>query len=194
VTEPLLQTEATPNPTCAVTACATCPSCPPQTADKGFRPEPEYWTSVTPCSSSEFLDAVAKGSRNGIQDGAFTMACPYSNYSSTAACDVLSSFDSILLMGDSFERHLTGGLFVVLRDNVENAGAMRNWEMKAGSPDQELCQGEDQFGEKECRIHAIYGTQDFGVQAYQEGPLANPKHLYALCPGYVPPIINYYWW
>jgi hypothetical protein len=50
-------------------------------------------------------------------------------HTASQACEILSTFDSVLIIGDSFERQLTGGFFILLRDNFVN-GALKQWEFE----------------------------------------------------------------
>jgi hypothetical protein len=67
------------------------------------------------CTAREFLESVALGSRNGVRDGPFYSSCEPHHYTSSEACGVLASFDSILVFGESHERHLVQGKVVGLQ-------------------------------------------------------------------------------
>jgi hypothetical protein len=108
-------------------------------ADPGSTAVPEPWPRIDytfpggTCSPEEWLEAVTLGSRRGVWNGTFYVYAPceadFRIHTASQACEILSTFDSVLIIGDSFERQLTGGFFILLRDNFVN-GALKQWEFE----------------------------------------------------------------
>ncbi|GAQ80802.1 hypothetical protein KFL_000630040 [Klebsormidium nitens] len=160
-------------------------------------PQMEYTFPGPACPPMEWLEAVRHGSRRGVWNGTFFADRPCEAdlrvHSASEACEILSTFDSVLIIGDSFERQLTGGFFMVLRDNFVN-GALKQWEFE-GQPDiTEFCQGEQQFDERACRPFWVHSTRDFAGRTAELSAEVHVHWLNFMCPGVRPPQLDFLHW
>ena len=121
----------------------TLQACGAQDVMRGFAPD------FKPCPS--FLETVRNAQRPSEDAPLELPDCGYTAFSSAEACGIVSHYDAIILYGDSFIRHLMGGLLMALRGDFE-VGALKPRDA-ANDTVRAACRCEDQFGEKLCRHH-----------------------------------------
>lgn len=118
------------------------------------------------------MDAVRDGHQIHYE-GPFvtTPRMDYHYYSANETCDVLSRFNTVILLGDSFFRHLTQSLLTMATGDPKQ-GALYYWKYNDTDPDFDRCIYDGQFETRGCHL---------SVQA--ETRLMPPEIRKNFCPG-----------
>jgi len=72
------------------------------------------------------LIAMASGGRIGMDAPYMPRDCDMRWFTSEEACEILGRFDRVILVGDSFERHIIGSINILLRKDL-GYGAVTDW-------------------------------------------------------------------
>ena len=78
-------------------------------------------------------------------------ACSLRIYDGAGACSVLQRAGGVVVLGESFERHLYMGLLNVLTDDYDEGALTHGGRLHGFSPS--TCRGERQYNERDCRRH-----------------------------------------
>jgi hypothetical protein len=72
-------------------------------------------------------------------------------YTAKEACNLITRFGGLHVQGDSYMRHFTNALFILLRSSLYGGSYDRN----------ETCRGENLFDDhKSCRFTSLFNSQD----------------------------------
>ena len=96
---------------------------------------------------SSLLDAMSGGGRLGWDEPYWTRGCDMQWFTTDEACDILSRFDHIYLVGDSMLRHLAQALHVIIRGDLVNGGRA-TW--RAGEHEDHDCHCHNVFNDMNC--------------------------------------------
>ena len=78
-------------------------------------------------------------------------ACSLRIYDGAGACAVLRRAGGVVVLGESFERHLYMGLLNVLTEDYDEGALTHGGRLRGFSPS--ACRGERQYTERDCRRH-----------------------------------------
>lgn len=106
---------------------------------------------------ASMMAAMSGGGRPGFDAPYMPRGCDMRWFTAEEACDILSRFSKVLIVGDSMMRHVTGSINVLLRKDL-GYGAVTDWNF---SPEERReCFCNMQFNVKACSVQGIFKTED----------------------------------
>ncbi|KAK9466049.1 hypothetical protein V1512DRAFT_264618 [Lipomyces arxii] len=108
-------------------------------------------------SREEVLEAMSGGGRIGIDAPYMPRGCDMRWYDRGDICNIMSKYDKILFVGDSFMRHVVAALHILLREDL-GFGAVTDWNFRQDERDTCFCQG--QFDTLKCGLQGIFNSAD----------------------------------
>ncbi|KIW13247.1 hypothetical protein PV08_08434 [Exophiala spinifera] len=117
------------------------------------------------------LQAFSGGGRIGLDRPYFPLGCDIRWFTTEEACQILSRFEKVIVIGDSMMRHVVGAMNVLLRRDL-GYGAVTNWNFN----EEELrdCFCNHQMDVKSCSVQGIFSTSS--VLEHDPSSLACPPN------------------
>jgi hypothetical protein len=75
---------------------------------------------------ASLLAAMSSGGRIGFDAPYMPRGCDMRWFTSEEVCEILGRFERVVLVGDSFLRHVTGSINILLRKDI-GYGAVTDW-------------------------------------------------------------------
>lgn len=114
------------------------------------------------------LTAMSEGGRGGWDAPYIPRGCDMRWYSSEEVCDIISRFSQILIIGDSFMRHVANALWIYIRADIGYGGIDEALASRGGRPGEQLdrwpirdsstCRCYGQFHHKPCSMCLFWDT------------------------------------
>ena len=100
-----------------------------------------------PSTCGSILDEMQNGRRAGLDKPFLLDNCDIQWYTPSEACEVLANAGQVLILGDSFMRHFTNGMFVVLNGNYQDGALGYHLNSRIYTEEEALrwCSCENQF-------------------------------------------------
>lgn len=100
-----------------------------------------------PSTCDSVLDEMQNGRRAGLDKPFLLDNCDIQWYTPSEACEVLANAGQVLILGDSFMRHFTNGMFVVLNGNYQDGALGYHLNSRVYTEEEALrwCSCENQF-------------------------------------------------